>query len=171
MRLSLEIGKALEGLLKVQNMDGNDAQIGAHIDNSNPDPIIEIEPSSEKEKPRPKKVLPLAVVRSACPDILMYDRGGIQTWRDLIVTAGLVRGMLGISASAWEDARQTMGENGGGLAVAGILQRAEAIKSPGGYLRGLTEKSRAGQFSAWPMMLALMRARGQSSPISKSMSG
>ena len=85
----------------------------------------------------------------------MYDKGGVETWRDLIATAGLVRGMLGISASAWDAARAAMGEQGAAIVVAGILQRAEAIKSPGGYLRGLTERSRAGEFSAWPMMMAL----------------
>ena len=166
--LSIDIGKALEGLLETQNMDGNDAQNGAHIENSNPELIIELEPSFEKEGAKPEKVLPLAVVRNACPDILMYDKDGIQTWRDLIVTAGLVRGMLGISASAWQDATAAMGETGAAITVAGILQRGEAIKSPGGYLRGLTEKSRAGEFSAWPMMMALLRAQ---SPISQSRSG
>ncbi len=58
-----------------------------------------------------------------------------------------------------------MGPENAAAVIAGILQRAEAIKSPGGYLRGLTEKSRAGQFSPWPMMLALLR---QSSPGPKS---
>ncbi len=61
-----------------------------------------------------------------------------------------------------------MGEAGAAVVVAGILQKAEAITSPGGYLRGLTEKSRAGEFSAWPMMMALLRAQ---SPTSKSISG
>ena len=98
----------------------------------------------------------------------MYDRRGVQSWRDLVATAELVRGMLGISASAWGSARDVMGEHSAAIAVAGILQRAEAIKSPGGYLRGLTEKSRAGEFSAWPMMMALLRAQ---SPSSKSRSG
>ena len=157
--LATEVGKALEALVETQNMSGNDAQNGAHNENSNPDPKSDYEPLSEKEGARVEKVLPLAVVRDACPDILMYDKGGIRTWRDLIMTAGLVRGMLGISASAWQDATAAMGETGAAIAVAGILQRAEAIRSPGGYLRGLTEKSRAGQFSAWPMMMALLRAQ------------
>ena len=98
----------------------------------------------------------------------MYEKGGVLSWRDLIATAGLVRGMLGICNSAWRDATATMGETGATIVVAGILQKAEAINSPGGCLRGLTEKSRAGEFSAWPMMMALLRAQ---SPISKSMSG
>ena len=167
--LSIDLGKALEALVEVKNMVGNDDHIGAHNENSNPEPIIETEPASrESQEVRSEKSLPLGVVLRACPDIAMYDKGGVRTWRDLITTAGLVRGMLGISASAWEDARHAMGEETAAAAVAGILQRAEAIKSPGGYLRGLTEKSRAGEFSAWPMMLALLRAGGHSSPYSMS---
>ena len=43
------------------------------------------------------------------------------------------------------------------MALAAIVQRSAMIKSPGGYLRNLTEKARAGKFSAWPMLMALWR--------------
>ena len=161
-----EICKALESLLKTQNLNGNDVQFGVHIENSNSDPIIELEPASrEKQEARAgNKALPLGVVLKACPDIVMYDKSGISNWRDLISTAGLVSGMLGISPSAWREARDAMGEAGAAVVIAGILQRAEAIKSPGGYLRGLTERSRAGEFTAWPMMMALLRAQSPTLP-------
>src|SRR3954447_11194696 len=42
-------------------------------------------------------------------------------------------------------------------ALAAIVQRSAMIKSPGGYLRNLTGKARAGKFSAWPMLMALWR--------------
>lgn len=167
--LAVEISKTLEEFVTNQTLAGNDARNDAHIENSKPDPLIEFEPATAKGQgagAKPKAV-PLAVVLKACPDIAMYDRSGVQSWRDLVATAGLVRGMLGISVSAWDDAQVAMGEHSAAIAVAGILQRAEAIKSPGGYLRGLTEKSRAGEFSAWPMMMALLRAQ---SPISRSKS-
>jgi replication initiation protein RepC len=162
-RLAVEIGKALESLLETQKPDGNDIQFGVQIENSNPDAIVELEPPIERAGARAERAMPLSFVLKACPDITMYDKGGIQNWRDLVTTAGLVRGMLGISTSAWHDATSTMGETGAAIVIAGILQRAEAIASPGGYLRGLTAKSRAGEFSAWPMMMALLRAQ---SPIS-----
>ena len=165
--LAVDVGKALEGLVESQDLDGSDAQTGAHIENSHPDHIIDLEPAADGDGGRAEKALPLSLVLNACPDIVMYDKGGIRTWRDLIVTAGLVRGMLGISTSAWQDATATMGETGAAITVAGILQRAEAIKSPGGYLRVLTERSRAGEFSAWPMMMALLRNQ---SMVSKPMS-
>jgi replication initiation protein RepC len=166
--LAVTVSTALEGLVSNHSMAGNDVHSGAQIENSNPDPIIDLDPPVEKAEARVEKALPLSVVLRACPDIAMYDKGGIQSWHDLVTTAELVRGMLGISTSAWQDATATMGEAGAAIVVAGILQRAEAITSPGGYLRGLTAKSRAGKFSAWSMMMALLRAQ---SPISKSMLG
>ena len=170
MALALTVGKALEVLSETQNVHGIDGQNDAQIQNSKPEPIIEIEPASRGEQGvrAEPKALPLGLVLKACPDIAMYDRSGIQSWNDLIATAEMVRGMLGISLSAWEQARDAMGDAAAAAAVAGILQKAEEVKSPGGYLRGLTEKSRAGKFSAWPMMLALLRSQ---SPISKSISG
>jgi replication initiation protein RepC len=50
-----------------------------------------------------------------------------------------------------------MGEEEAAIVIAAILQRASMINSPGGYLRNLTEKARAGKFSAWPMVMALWR--------------
>jgi hypothetical protein len=86
------------------------------------------------------------MVLEACPDIVDYARHGIGSWRDFLATAGLVRSALGISPSAWEDARAVLGEEDAAVMVAAILQRGEAIKSPGGYLRSLTDKGRAGGF-------------------------
>ena len=64
-------------------------------------------------------------------------KGGISHWRDFVATAAMVRSMLGISPSAWEEARETMGEIPAAIVVAAILQRGAAINSAGGYLRGL----------------------------------
>jgi replication initiation protein RepC len=67
--------------------------------------------------------------------------------------------MLGVSPSAWEEARGVMGERAAAITLAAILQRSATINSPGGYLRGLTEKARAGEFSAGPMLMALISKR------------
>ncbi|TAN15257.1 MAG: replication initiation protein RepC, partial [Rhizobiaceae bacterium] len=40
--------------------------------------------------------------------------------------------------------------------------RANHINSAGGYLRALTEKARAGQFSVGPMLMAALKANGPS---------
>ena len=102
---------------------------------------------------------PLGMVLDACPDIVDYAKGGIANWRDFSATAAVVRTMLGISPSAWEEAQAALGPEDAAVVVAAMLQRAEAIHSAGGYLRGLTEKARAGQFSVGPMLMALIRAR------------
>jgi replication initiation protein RepC len=50
-----------------------------------------------------------------------------------------------------------MGEGDAAITIAAILQRSDEIKSPGGYLRGLTMKARAGQYSIGPVVMALWR--------------
>jgi replication initiation protein RepC len=67
--------------------------------------------------------------------------------------------MLGVSPSAWEDAQSTMGEIPAAIVLAAILQRGSAIKSAGGYLRGLTRKAEADEFSLGPMLMALIGTR------------
>jgi replication initiation protein RepC len=67
--------------------------------------------------------------------------------------------MLGVSPSAWEDACEVLGAEDASVVIAAILQRGEAIKSAGGYLRNLTEKARAGQFSLGPVLMARLRNR------------
>ena len=52
-----------------------------------------------------------------------------------------------------------MGEIPAAVVVAAILQRGSAIKSAGGYLRGLTRKAEAGEFSLGPMLMALIGRR------------
>lgn len=114
-----------------------------------------MENTREPERPR-QRSFPLPLVLEACPDISDWAKHGISSWRDLIATAGNVRSALGISPSAWEDACTVLGAEDAAVVVAAILQRAEAIKSAGGYLRTLTEKARAGEFSLGPMLMALI---------------
>ncbi|GLS20212.1 replication initiation protein [Labrys miyagiensis] len=107
----------------------------------------------------PMKGYPLGMVLDACPDIIDYAKGGIASWRDLIAAAELVRKILGISPSAWEDAQVAMGPEAAGVVIAAMLQKAATINSAGGYLRNLTEKARGGQFSIGPMLMALLRTK------------
>ena len=71
----------------------------------------------------------------------------------------IIRPILGISPSAWEEARTVMGEIPAAIVIACILQRVEAISSPGGYLRALPAKAAAGAFSVGPMLMALGASR------------
>ena len=60
-----------------------------------------------------------------------------------------------------------MGPENAAITVAAILQRAERI-SGGGYLRNLAERARAGKFTVWPMVMALLRAKIEGSKPSAS---
>ena len=105
------------------------------------------------------KTYPLGMVLEACPDIADYAKEGINSWRDLIATAGLARAALGISADAWREAQETMGATDAAVMIAAILQKGEAIGSPGGYLRALSAKARAKEFSIGPVLMALLRGK------------
>ncbi|MEJ1121239.1 plasmid replication protein RepC [Phyllobacterium sp. CCNWLW109] len=99
--------------------------------------------------------MPLDAVLSACPQIRNYARNGIEDWRDLMQTAGLVRSMLGVSPDAWERARDAMGDINASITIAAILERVGEIRSPGGYLRALTDRAEIGQYSVIPVIKAL----------------
>jgi replication initiation protein RepC len=106
------------------------------------------------------RTYPLGMVLQACPDIVDYARGGeISSWRDLASAAATVRSALGVSPDAWAQALDAMGEHDAAIVLAAILQRGEEIKSAGGYLRVLTAKARAGEFSLGPVLMALLRGK------------
>ncbi|MCY1740972.1 plasmid replication protein RepC [Ensifer sp. SL37] len=153
-----------------QNSSTNDAHFERHIQNSNPESIHELEPSSGKEpgakaepepnrRREPLKAFPLGMVLQACPEIAMYGPdGAVSSWRDLMAATVVVRSMLGVSPSAYQDACDVMGPENAAATMACILERAGHINSAGGYLRDLTAKARCEQFSLGPMLMALMKA-------------
>jgi Replication protein C C-terminal region len=63
--------------------------------------------------------------------------------------AVVVRSMLGVSPSAYQDACEVMGPENAAVAVACILERAGHINNAGGYLRDLTAKARRGGVLPW----------------------
>ena len=170
-QLADDIRILLETQVKTTNMSGNEFQIERHIQNSNPEPLIDLEPASERSgagepivlhpqlKREGETVFPLGMVLDACPDIADYSRGGISNWRDLLAAASVVRSALGVSPSAWEEAQTILGEKSAAIVIAAILQRGNAIASAGGYLRELTRKAQANSFSIGPMLMALISAR------------
>ncbi|MBL0373402.1 replication initiation protein RepC [Rhizobium sp. KVB221] len=104
---------------------------------------------------------PLGMVLQACPDIAMYAPGGaIDGWRDLMGAAVVVRSMLGVSPSAYQEACEVLGAENAATVMACILERAGHINSAGGYLRTLTERARKGEFGLGPMLMASLKANG-----------
>lgn len=100
--------------------------------------------------------LPLNFVLKACPDIKPYLIDDIRRWHDLIKSAALLRSMMGISPTAWDEAQSTMGPESAAVVVCCILQRFSHIRNPGGYLRSLSAKAALGTFSPAPMVMALL---------------
>lgn len=169
-QLADDVLSLLETHVKTENMSAKESQTERHLQNSNPDSLIDLEPSlpegraaRAEPKPQPSRPAegsyPLGMVLSACPDIVDYAKGDISSWRDFLATAAVVRSMLGISPSAWEEAQTVMGETQAAIVVGCILQRGEAIRSAGGYLRGLTRKAEAGEFSLGPILMAQINSR------------
>ena len=166
----VELRKEVEDLylsgLSEQEVSGNDADYERHIQNSNTDLTSEYNgleqhtagaaTPADKPAPEVKSVgIGLKQFLTACPQIADYAKGGVRTWRDAIEAAGVVRSTLGVSVDAWDKARAAMGDVAAAIVIAAILERANDIRSPGGYLRDLTRKAEAGRFSVIPMIKAL----------------
>lgn len=154
--------------VKTEEVNGNAANNERHYQYSNKT-LNEFELSEKTEKAEVVELssnhaqdeeprIPLGLVLRAAPDIKDYARDGIDSWRDLVVTASFVRGMLGISEDAWSEACRIMGDASAATVVACILQRSELIAKPGGYLRALSAKAANDAFSPGPMVMALLRA-------------
>ena len=179
-----QIQKLLETHVKSQKSSGNESQAERHIQNQITN-ISDLEPNLREgraETPGPMdddaateragaaefpdrpptapRTYPLGMVLQACPDIVDYGKGGeIACWRDLVDAAAIVRSALGVSPDAWRQALEAMGEHDASIVIAAILQRGDEIKSAGGYLRVLTAKARAAEFSLGPVLMALLRGK------------
>ena len=102
-----------------------------------------------------RETISLSRILTACPQIADYSRNGIANWTELMGAVALVRAFLRISPAAWNTACAAMGEVQAAVAVAAILERADHIRSPGGYLKALAQKAVTGKFALIPMMRAL----------------
>ena len=164
-----EIINLLEKQQKIENYSTNDAHGERHIKNSNPESFSELEPGfrtklearsrkpDERQK-EPMRIFPLALVLKACPEISSYAPAGvISNWRDLMSAAIVVRSMLGVTPSAYQQACETMGPENAAVTMACILERSGHINSAGAYLRDLAGKAKRGEFSLGPVLMALLR--------------
>ena len=164
---------------ETEDMNTNDARFERHHHNSNKDsidfePALEqgeaaggaLEPESDKpeaddEEPDARRVpkIPLHLVIAGCPSLRTFYQGDVRHWHQLFDAACHVRPAMGISASAWEEAQRFMGPEQASIVIVAMLERFADIRSPGGYLRALTAKAAAGEFSCGPMVMALIGRR------------
>ena len=164
---------------ETEEMNTNDARSERHDHSSNKE-SIDLEPALEKsgaaagvpdvdrdepvadvdeQDTRHLPKIPLHLVIAACPSLKTFYQGEIRHWHQLFDAACHVRPAMGISASAWEEAQRFMGPEQASIVVSAMLERFEDIRSPGGYLRALTAKAVAGEFSCGPMVMALIGRR------------
>ncbi|WP_272848310.1 plasmid replication protein RepC [Paracoccus saliphilus] len=150
---------------ETEEMSGSDSETERHHQSSDKE-IHESEPCEEKQDRQSDHLakdppIPLGVLLKAAPDILDYAPDGIRTWRDLVGVSNFVYPMLGISPDAWRQAQDNMGHEIAAMTLACMLQRADTIMRPGGYLRSLTAKAVTSGFSPGPMVMALLRAENR----------
>ncbi|MEQ5872526.1 replication initiation protein [Sagittula sp. NFXS13] len=104
--------------------------------------------------------LPLRMILACCPEIQSFSQDPIRHWHELVNISEMLRPMIGISSSAWEEARAAMGPEQTAVVLAAMFERLSTIRSPGGYLRHLARKSSDGRFSCAAMIMALRNAHG-----------
>ncbi|OCP00492.1 MULTISPECIES: plasmid replication protein RepC [unclassified Ensifer] len=125
--------------------------------------LAEDPPTQNRQRLPPPAQNPLnalPVVLKACPQIRDYGPcGRIDTWRDLLSAAVVVKTMLGISPDAYDDACATLGPETTATVLACLLERSEHIHSAGGYLRDLTRRARGQSFTVSAMLSARLRAQ------------
>jgi len=164
---------------ETEEMNTNDVRFERHHHNSNKK-SIDFEPAleqggatagapyaetdapaadAEEADTRPVPKIPLHLVIAGCRSLKTFYQGDIRHWHQLFDAACHVRPAMGISASAWEEAQRFMGPEQASIVVVAMLERFADIRSPGGYLRALTSKAAAGEFSCGPMIMALMSRR------------
>ena len=152
---------AVEIVAANEEIGGFGAQNERYIQNQN-QTAQDSEPASEKaggeRHVAPVRTFPLSLIVRTFPTLAGYARGGrIDRAGDLVDAANLARSALGVSPDAWRDAQEAMGQGDAAIAVAAMLERSGEITSAGGYLRALTAKARAGEFSTGPLVMAQMK--------------
>jgi replication initiation protein RepC len=177
--LAAELEQALNAARDIlepetRDMSANDVHSERHIQNSNTQ-IYDSEPYIENEgrerhpeEPdfddaqvenveRPLPNVPLTLVLAVCAELKVFYPDKIRHWHQFVQAVEVIRPQMGISPSAWQDAVRVMGPEEAAVVVAAMLERYTEIKSPGGYLRHLTDKAEEGRFSCGPMIMALLR--------------
>lgn len=166
--------------MQAEDMSTNEATNGQHYQNSKKD-SYDFEPRLEKaqgdggvsdpatslvavdgtDEPVPidnnLPRIPLSLVLAACSEYQTYAERPVRHWHDLVRVADVIRPMMGVSPSAWDEAKQHMGPEEASVVILAMLERFGDIRSPGGYLRSLSAKAALGEFSCGPMIMALMR--------------
>src|SRR5512132_1207327 len=121
------------------NTDSEESRSGQGDSPASPDPV-----SSEHSQQLVSAITPKFIL-TVSPELKPYIFTAAPSWAALVEAANGLRQQLGISRPAWIDACQAMGRYQAATAVAVIAAKGETIRSPGGYLRGMTDRARNGE--------------------------
>lgn len=152
----------LETRAAAQEMSGSDSQNERHIQYSN-------KTTSDSEETAQTETLetddrtaqgiekPLQDVLSSCQEYRQFFPDGIRSWQDLTRTASQLVPMMGIEQPVFHEAQRIMGSQTASTLVLCMLERLTEIRSPGAYLRRLSQRARAGQFSITPIIASIRK--------------
>ena len=97
----------------------------------------------------------LGQVLSTCKEHQSFFPETLRNWADVERISDKIAPMLGIDQPVMIDAKRIMGREAAAITVLCLLEKANAIRSPGAYLRRLTQMAKDGAFSLKPMVVAL----------------
>lgn len=112
------------------------------------------QPAESNEAQKDQSVS-LAQVLSTCKEHQSFFPETLQNWADVERISDKIAPMLGIDQPVMIDAKRIMGREAAAITILCMLEKANAIRSPGAYLRRLTQMARDGAFSLKPMVMAL----------------
>ena len=103
---------------------------------------------------------PLPVVLNLCQEVQNYSPDPIRSWHQFVQVANQLPPMMGISGDVWRKAKTALGIEEAAVVLSAILERFSEIRSPGAYLRHISNKALQGAFSSGPMLRALSARHG-----------
>lgn len=143
--------------LRTIQLSGPDNQNERHIQDSSESKFDSEEQTSDSQIPADKKNddANLHIVLDICTEFQDYYPKPVTGWAELVTVAEKLSPMIGIDSPVFNEARVRMGAATAATSVLCILERLQDIRSPGAYLRKLTQKAQKGTFSCIPMLKAL----------------
>jgi replication initiation protein RepC len=103
----------------------------------------------------------LSDVLRSCPTISEYYPGDLRHWRDVEERSYLIAPMLGIGADVIATLREAAGRVAASVAILCVLERAEQIKNPAGYLRRLAQNAQSGKFDVRNLLRTAEKAHSR----------
>lgn len=134
----------------------------SYFDSEKKGTVIRNRNSRDKEDAMPTekgKGVTLGEVLAICSEVRAYFPDNLGNWRDLVRVGDQIATMLGIDQPVLIEAKRNMGAESAAVTVLCLLEKAATIRSPGAYLRRLTQMARDGRFSLLPMLAALDNRR------------